>query len=918
MATLPLTTTVVDSNAWDQLLQIDAPSNSPVSTTVGGVAPVQSWDETQQVLPNIGDVDNKILGAAGMSNTILISTTTAEILRTITVSIGANGNWYVGNQDTGVAATGTNPQHIPRPTGLYTGAAVEQLGAQITFKAGGQYCTKDGSEYKSFTMMADTSITILTDTVLLTIDSSGVIREYPAGSNLWLIPESQALVAIAIQGAGGTGTFVMPTVHNAWVVASASRTFAELAQAAALAANNSATLAIDAKVSAASSALASANSAAAAHASELVTQSDALITTTNVTLSNAARDAAQSSASAAATSETNAAASAGASATSATASANSATASDASKVAAAGSATASSNSAALALGYKGEALAARDLASEWADKAEDAPITGNAGKYSSRHWASKAQQWAQVVGASLIWKGAWSAAANTAPPTPAVGAGAPFYRISAAGIINSVVYDVGDYIHWDTIGLQWFKVDGTDSVVTVNGQSGAVNLTAANVGAAPSSHVGAGSNAQHPDVTTTVSGFMTAADKVKLNGVAANANNYAHPAGDGNLHVPATSTSNNNKFLMAGPTAGSIAWQALTAANITGVLPLAGGYMTGPISANAQKSAITVNSQGSISYQDAGQTVFHTMAFGNTLAIAKNVAGDSTIWSIGPSGVTQQVGPMYSKSGAVVQSPDGTKWLSMETPDGAAPYMAVRSLGETAPSVTLRFGAYITAERPVLLNGSTVSAYTLGRSWASYGTANYAATEYEASAGTLRAALSYPFKITGNYALDAYVGTYATSTVAGGLNHVLGFTDGNTYNKVWLFAADGTVQYWSTPGNVATITSLSPMVAPSFTPSSDGRLKPQRTRTPLQGATEFVKALKPQRFYKTYVIDGEQGQWEYGLIADEVEPLKDDIVRTAETGDKLKGVDWTGISAHLVAAFQELEQRVTNMEGAHG
>lgn len=37
-------------------------------------------------------------------------------------------------------------------------------------------------------------------------------------------------------------------------------------------------------------------------------------------------------------------------------------------------------------------------------------------------------------------------------------------------------------------------------------------------------------------------------------------NNYSHPSGDGNLHVPATSTTHNNYFLKAGSTAGSLSW----------------------------------------------------------------------------------------------------------------------------------------------------------------------------------------------------------------------------------------------------------------------------------------------------------------------------------------------------------------------
>ena len=36
---------------------------------------------------------------------------------------------------------------------------------------------------------------------------------------------------------------------------------------------------------------------------------------------------------------------------------------------------------------------------------------------------------------------------------------------------------------------------------------------------------------------------------------------YSHPAGDGNQHVPATSTTNEGKLLTAGSTAGSASWQ---------------------------------------------------------------------------------------------------------------------------------------------------------------------------------------------------------------------------------------------------------------------------------------------------------------------------------------------------------------------
>jgi hypothetical protein len=40
---------------------------------------------------------------------------------------------------------------------------------------------------------------------------------------------------------------------------------------------------------------------------------------------------------------------------------------------------------------------------------------------------------------------------------------------------------------------------------------------------------------------------------------------YTHPTGDGNLHVPANSTTNNGKYLQASATAGTYTWEAVDA-----------------------------------------------------------------------------------------------------------------------------------------------------------------------------------------------------------------------------------------------------------------------------------------------------------------------------------------------------------------
>ncbi len=97
--------------------------------------------------------------------------------------------------------------------------------------------------------------------------------------------------------------------------------------------------------------------------------------------------------------------------------------------------------------------------------------------------------------------------------------------------------------------------------------------------AAPIAHVSAGGNA-HAAATTTLAGFMSAADKAKLDGIASSATNYTHPSGDGNLHVPATGNNSSGKVLRAGATAGSLSWATLTPADV-GALPDSGGGIKG-------------------------------------------------------------------------------------------------------------------------------------------------------------------------------------------------------------------------------------------------------------------------------------------------------------------------------------------------
>jgi hypothetical protein len=92
---------------------------------------------------------------------------------------------------------------------------------------------------------------------------------------------------------------------------------------------------------------------------------------------------------------------------------------------------------------------------------------------------------AAVLGA-LSYQGTWDASTNTPTLTSSVGTKGYYYVVSVAGNTNlNGITDwlVGDWAVYN--GSIWQKVDNTETVTSVNGQTGAVVLTASSVGAVP-------------------------------------------------------------------------------------------------------------------------------------------------------------------------------------------------------------------------------------------------------------------------------------------------------------------------------------------------------------------------------------------------------------------------------------------------
>ena len=88
----------------------------------------------------------------------------------------------------------------------------------------------------------------------------------------------------------------------------------------------------------------------------------------------------------------------------------------------------------------------------------------------------------------VSYQGSWNASTNTPTLTSSVGSKGYYYVVSTSGSTNlNGITDwlVGDWAIFN--GSVWQKIDNTDSVVSVNGYTGAVVLTNTDVGAPPTS-----------------------------------------------------------------------------------------------------------------------------------------------------------------------------------------------------------------------------------------------------------------------------------------------------------------------------------------------------------------------------------------------------------------------------------------------
>jgi len=107
--------------------------------------------------------------------------------------------------------------------------------------------------------------------------------------------------------------------------------------------------------------------------------------------------------------------------------------------------------------------------------------TGNSGKFLTTN--GTALSWSSVAG-GLSYQGTWNATTNTPTLTSSVGVNGYYYIVATAGStnLNGITdWQIGDWLMFN--GSVWQKIDQSNLVTSVNGQTGAVSLTYTDVNA---------------------------------------------------------------------------------------------------------------------------------------------------------------------------------------------------------------------------------------------------------------------------------------------------------------------------------------------------------------------------------------------------------------------------------------------------
>jgi hypothetical protein len=323
----------------------------------------------------------------------------------------------------------------------------------------------------------------------------------------------------------------------------------------------------------------------------------------------------------------------------------------------------------------------------------------------------------------VSYQGSWNASTNTPTLTSSVGTKGYYYVVSVAGSTN--LNGITDWLPGDWAifnGTAWQKIDNTDAVASVNGYTGVVVLTAADVGAPPTARTisagtglsGGGDLSANRTIsladTAVTAGAYGSASKTLTATVNAQGQLTALSASD----IAIANTQVSGLGTMSTQNANSV---SITGGSVTGITDLAiadGG--TGQSTAAAAITALTgtqvagryLRSDGTNAALSAIQAADVPTLNQNTTGTA---AGLSATLAIASGGTGQTTANAAFNALAPSQTGNSGKYL---TTDGSNTSWANNPLG-TVTSVGVSGGTtgLTTSGGPVTTSGTITLAGTL-------------------------------------------------------------------------------------------------------------------------------------------------------------------------------------------------------------
>jgi hypothetical protein len=273
----------------------------------------------------------------------------------------------------------------------------------------------------------------------------------------------------------------------------------------------------------------------------------------------------------------------------------------------------------------------------------------------------------------LNYQGTWNASTNTPTLTSSVGTKGYYYVVDVAGTtnLNGITdWQIGDWAIFN--GSIWQKVDNTDAVSSVNGQTGTVVLTTTNINE--------GTNLYYTDARARAS--VSAGTGISYNSTTGVITNSS-PSLGGDVVGPSSAT--DNAVARYDSTTGKLLQNSVVTVGDTGAVS---GVTTLAASTSVTTPIVQATNSAGLALRNSAGTSQISMGAGGgdnvTIAVSTNLNGANAQIDISPTG-TGHVHIKPSGTGAVEIAPINAGTMNNMVIGGTTP-LAITGTTITATS----------------------------------------------------------------------------------------------------------------------------------------------------------------------------------------------------------------------------------------